>query len=904
MNNINQNKIIVKGARENNLKDVNFEFPKNELVVFTGVSGSGKSSMAFDTLFAEGQRRYVESLSSYARQFLGNMKRPEVDLIEGLSPSIAINQKAISHNPRSTVGTVTEIYDYLRLLYARIGHPHCPICNREVAPQTSKQIVNQIILNVQSKLLGPESFRFLVLSPMVRNKAGDFRGLTENLRKQGFKWIRADNFLIDLYSEFSIAKTNKHNIDAVIDRVTVSKENFKKESIKELTDRLIDDVEQAMKLSNGLVVISEVVDPSFTFPENPKEMIDTLFSENYACPNCNISLPQIEPRLFSFNSPQGACSECKGLGSKFQIDRSKFPEWKAKMLESKYFTSTSETVREELEKFMIKETCPLCLGSRLNQEALSVTILTKNIYEISRLPVEQLSNWIQNLDSELQSDKEKEILLPIRKEISSRLEFLLAVGLDYLSLEREAGTLSSGESQRIRLASQIGTGLTGVLYILDEPTIGLHSRDNDRLINTLKKLKELGNTVVVVEHDEDVIRNADYVVDFGTYAGKNGGEIVAQGSLEELLSSKTSLTGKYISGQMSIKSSPSKANLGESIKLSGCRQWNLKNINVEFPINSFICVTGVSGSGKSTLIHDTLYGGIRKGIYCSYYGTIGEYDSIDGYQYISDVLLVDQSPIGKTPRSNPATYTKVFDEIRKLMSKTTEAQIRGFGPGRFSFNVKNGRCDACEGQGQIKIEMQFLPDIYVTCEECGGSRYKDETLEVDYKGKNIAEILKMTIDEAAEFFKNIPIIKRKLSTIQEVGLGYLELGQPSNTLSGGESQRLKISRELVKKIGSKTLYILDEPTTGLHFYDIDKLIKVLRKLVDMGNTVVVIEHNLDVIKNSDHIIDMGPEGGEKGGYVLVSGTVDEVISCKSSYTGKYLKKHLSLHDLQLSKTAK
>ncbi len=904
MNNINQNKIIVKGARENNLKDVNFEFPKNELVVFTGVSGSGKSSMAFDTLFAEGQRRYVESLSSYARQFLGNMKRPEVDLIEGLSPSIAINQKAISHNPRSTVGTVTEIYDYLRLLYARIGHPHCPICNREVAPQTSKQIVNQIILNVQSKLLGPESFRFLVLSPMVRNKAGDFRGLTENLRKQGFKWIRADNFLIDLYSEFSIAKTNKHNIDAVIDRVTVSKENFKKESIKELTDRLIDDVEQAMKLSNGLVVISEVVDPSFTFPENPKEMIDTLFSENYACPNCNISLPQIEPRLFSFNSPQGACSECKGLGSKFQIDRSKFPEWKAKMLESKYFTSTSETVREELEKFMIKETCPLCLGSRLNQEALSVTILTKNIYEISRLPVEQLSNWIQNLDSELQSDKEKEILLPIRKEISSRLEFLLAVGLDYLSLEREAGTLSSGESQRIRLASQIGTGLTGVLYILDEPTIGLHSRDNDRLINTLKKLKELGNTVVVVEHDEDVIRNADYVVDFGTYAGKNGGEIVAQGSLEELLSSKTSLTGKYISGQMSIKSSPSKANLGESIKLSGCRQWNLKNINVEFPINSFICVTGVSGSGKSTLIHDTLYGGIRKGIYGSYYGTIGEYDSIDGYQYISDVLLVDQSPIGKTPRSNPATYTKVFDEIRKLMSKTTEAQIRGFGPGRFSFNVKNGRCDACEGQGQIKIEMQFLPDIYVTCEECGGSRYKDETLEVDYKGKNIAEILKMTIDEAAEFFKNIPIIKRKLSTIQEVGLGYLELGQPSNTLSGGESQRLKISRELVKKIGSKTLYILDEPTTGLHFYDIDKLIKVLRKLVDMGNTVVVIEHNLDVIKNSDHIIDMGPEGGEKGGYVLVSGTVDEVISCKSSYTGKYLKKHLSLHDLQLSKTAK
>ncbi len=894
MNKNPQNTIIVKGARENNLKNVNFDFPKNKMVVFTGVSGSGKSSMAFDTLFAEGQRRYVESLSSYARQFLGNMKHPEVDLIEGLSPSIAINQKAISHNPRSTVGTVTEIYDYLRLLYARIGHPHCPECHREVAPQTSKQIVNQIIDTAKNNIFGPESYRFLVLSPLVRDKAGDFRGLTENLRKQGYKHIRVDNRLFDLYSDFSIVKTNKHNIDAIVDRVTVTKDNFKPENRKEIFDRLIDDVEQAMRLSNGLVIVSRVDDPSFTFPENPSIMTDTLFSENYACPNCNISLPQIEPRLFSFNSPQGACSECKGLGLKFQIDRSQFPEWKAKMLENKYFTSTSETVREEIEKLMIKETCPLCSGSRLNQESLSVTVLSQNIYQISRLPVDQLSTWLSDLDNNLDSDKEKEILLPIKNEIASRLDFLLAVGLDYLSLEREAGTLSSGESQRIRLASQIGTGLTGVLYILDEPTIGLHSRDNDRLISTLKKLKQLGNTVVVVEHDEDVIRSADHIVDFGKFAGKSGGEIVAQGELKEVLKSKNSITGQYLSGKLSINSSPTRIPPAEFIKITGCSQWNLKNIDVSFPVNNFICVTGVSGSGKSTLIHDTLYGGIRKSIYGSYYGTIGNYDNIVGHQYVSDVLLVDQSPIGKTPRSNPATYTKVFDEIRKLMSQTTEAQIRGYTAGRFSFNVKNGRCEACEGQGQIKIEMQFLPDIYVTCEECSGTRYKDETLEVQYKGKNIAEILKLTIDEAAEFFKNIPLIKRKLSTIQDVGLGYLELGQPSNTLSGGESQRLKISRELVKKQGSRTLYILDEPTTGLHFYDIDKLIKVLRKLVDMGNTVVVIEHNLDVIKNADYIIDMGPEGGEKGGFILVSGSVSDVMACPGSYTGQYLKKHLKI----------
>jgi len=887
-----QTKIIVKGARENNLKNVSFEFPKNQLVVFTGVSGSGKSSMAFDTLFAEGQRRYVESLSSYARQFLGSMKRPEVDLIEGLSPSIAINQKAISHNPRSTVGTVTEIYDYLRLLFARIGHPHCPQCGREVSPQTTKQIVTNIIDQARSAVTGPFTYRLLILAPVVRDRRGDFKGLTDNLRKQGYKWIRVDNSVINLYSDFGIAKTNKHNIDAVIDRVSINKDNLKETG--ELYARLVDDAEQAMKLSNGLVVASRIDDQSFDFPEKPKEMSDNLYSENYACPICNISLPEIEPRLFSFNSPQGACPECKGLGSKFQIDRSKFPEWKAQYLESRYYNSPSDAVREELEDLMIKENCPLCNGSRLNKDALSFTITGKNIYEATRFSIENLTNWIGGLESELVSDKELEILSPIRKEIITRLEFLLAVGLDYLSLNREAGTLSSGESQRIRLASQIGTGLTGVLYILDEPTIGLHSRDNDRLIATLKKLRDLGNTVVVVEHDEDVIRNADYIVDFGLYAGKNGGEIVAQGSLEDIVNSDKSITGKYLSGRTAItgvakqpcqKTSP-------KISITGCSQWNLKNIKVDFPINRLIAVTGVSGSGKSTLIHDTLYGGIRKSIYGSYYGTLGKFDKIEGTGNISDVLLVDQSPIGRTPRSNPATYTKIFDDIRVLMAKTTEAQIRGFGAGRFSFNVKSGRCEACQGQGQIKIEMQFLPDIYVTCDECHGTRFKEETLEVDYKGKNVAEILKLTIDEAAEFFKNIPSLRRKLDTIQEVGLGYLELGQPSNTLSGGESQRLKISRELVKKSGSRILYVLDEPTTGLHFYDIDKLIKVLRQLVDKGNTVVVIEHNLDVIANSDWIIDMGPEGGEKGGKIIACGTVEDIIKSKESYTGAYLAKKL------------
>ncbi|MEL7666069.1 MAG: excinuclease ABC subunit UvrA [Candidatus Shapirobacteria bacterium] len=891
-----QNKIVIRGARENNLKNISFEIPKNQFIAFTGVSGSGKSSMAFDTLFAEGQRRYVESLSSYVRQFLGNIKRPEVDLIEGLSPSIAINQKAISHNPRSTVGTITEIYDYLRLLVARIGHPHCPNCGREVIPQTSKQIVTQIINTLKSEVVSSPN-RFLILSPLVRNKAGDFRGLLENLRKQGFKWIRVDGRIVDLYSDFGIVKSNKHNIDAICDRISVDKQALK--NTDNLFSRLIDDVELAIKFSNGQVIMATIHDSGFDFPENPKDVSEILFSENFACPVCNLSLPTIEPRLFSFNAPQGACPECKGIGSKYQIDRNKFPEWKAKILENRYFTTENEVIREELEKFMIKEACPLCHGDRLNHEALSVTILDENIAQISRYSIANLYKWAKDLPQKLERTQEKEVMESINREIFFRLEFLLAVGLDYLSIDREAGSLSSGESQRIRLASQIGTGLTGVLYILDEPTIGLHPRDNDRLIVTLKKLKDLGNTVIVVEHDEDIIKSADHIVDFGPYAGKNGGEIIAQGSLKDIISNPKSITGQYLSGKKTVNPKQeillptlSKESAGK-ISITGCRQWNLKNITVDFPLNKLISVTGVSGSGKSTLVHDTLYGGVRKATLGAYYGTIGEYDKIDGAEYLNDVLLVDQSPIGRTPRSNPATYTKLFDDIRKLMAETVESKIHGFDSGHFSFNTKGGRCEACEGQGQIKIEMQFLPDIYVTCDQCHGTRYKDETLEVTYKDKNIADILDMTFDEAADFFKNINSIKRKISTIQEVGLGYLKLGQPSNTLSGGESQRLKISRELVKKINGRILYILDEPTTGLHFYDIDKLIKVLRKLVDMGNTVVTIEHNLDVIRNSDWVIDLGPEGGDKGGEIVATGTPEDITKVAKSYTGQYLRRYFS-----------
>lgn len=885
-------KIIIRGARENNLQNVSLEFPKSKLVVFTGVSGSGKSSLAFDTLFAEGQRRYVESLSSYARQFLGNLKRPDVDVIEGLSPAVAINQKAVSHNPRSTVGTITEVYDYLRLLFARIGHPHCPQCGREVAPQTSRQICDHIMsqAKVSSDKLTP--YRLLLLSPLVRHQAGDFRGLTQNLRQQGYKYLRADGHIVNLYSDFGLAKSNKHNLDVVVDRLSFTPDWTT--NPEALSNRLIESIEQALKLSDGLVIAARVDDAGFDFPEIPTKLVDSLYSEKFACPVCNLSLPEIEPRLFSFNSPQGACLDCKGLGSKLQIDRSKFPEWKARHLENRYFSSPSEATRQEIERFMIKTRCQTCQGSRLNPQSLAITVLGENISQVSAHSIDHLFNWVGNLSSHLDSDKEREILSSIEREIHSRLEFLLAVGLDYLSLDREAGTLSSGESQRIRLASQIGTGLTGVLYILDEPTIGLHPRDNDRLITTLRKLRDLDNSVVVVEHDEEVIRAADYIVDFGPQAGKHGGQIVATGTLSEIQQNPASITARYLQPHPKdhVSSHLSHVTNSSPITLTGVRQWNLKDITVDFPLHSLVCVTGVSGSGKSTLVHDCLYGAICKEILGSYYGHLGQYDKITGAKQLTDVLLVDQSPIGRTPRSNPATYTKIFDDIRNLLARTPEAQIRGFGPGRFSFNVKGGRCEACEGQGQIKIEMQFLADIYVTCDECHGTRFKQETLEVEYKGKNIAQILKLTIDEAVDFFGNLPSLRRKLLTVQKVGLGYLELGQSSNTLSGGESQRLKISRELVKKQSGHTLYIMDEPTTGLHFFDIEKLLVVLRELVDKGNTVLLIEHNLDVVRASDWIIDLGPDGGDKGGYLVAQGTVADIIASPSSHTGRYLKASL------------
>jgi len=886
-----QKYIIVKGAREHNLADISLKIPKNKLVLFTGVSGSGKSSMAFDTLFAEGQRRYVESLSSYARQFLGNITRPKVDLIEGLSPSVAINQKAVSHNPRSTVGTVTEIYDYLRLLFAKIGHPHCPLCGHELSSQSDRQILANILPQIELDLSQNTQTRFLILSPMVKNKSGDFRGLFKSLRSEGYKYARIDGHIVDLYQNFAVAKTNKHTIEAVIDRVSIDTKTYKQN--QSFQDRLLDDIDQALNLGDDFMTVSFIYDSSLIFPDQPKQFKDTLYSQKFACPNCNISLPPLEPNLFSFNLPQGACQRCKGLGFEYKIDTSKIPGWKAKILENKYFTTDSDLVRNSLDGYMTKNICPKCSGCRLNDDALSVTILDKNIYQISLLSINKLSDWIDNLPSQLIAGKDKQILKPIRKELSSRLQFLLAVGLDYLSIDRTAGTLSSGESQRIRLASQIGTGLTGVLYVLDEPTIGLHPRDNHRLITTLKKLRDLGNSLVVVEHDEELIRQADHIVDFGPLAGKKGGQIVSQGSLEHILADPLSLTGKYLSKTKKIKSLISKVTIKNPKKLviTGCGQWNLKNIDVTIPLNKFVCITGVSGSGKSTLVHDTIYGVVKKQFEPSYRGDIGKFKSIDGRQYIDNILLVDQSPVGRTPRSNPATYTKVFDDIRKLMASTTESKIRGFSASHFSFNTKGGRCPICRGQGQIKVKMQFLPDIYVTCEECAGKRFKDEVLEVDYKGKNISDILNLTIEEAFVFFNNISNITRRLSTLDQVGLSYLKLGQPSNTLSGGESQRLKISRELVKKSEGNTLYILDEPTTGLHFYDIEKLLLVLRKLVDKGNSVLIIEHNLEVIKNSDWIIDLGPEGGDQGGYIVAQGTAEDIKNSPKSYTGNYLKKH-------------
>ncbi len=894
--------IRVVGAKEHNLQNIDLEIPKNKLVVLSGVSGSGKSSLAMDTIYAEGQRRYVESLSSYARQFLGMMKRPEVDAIDGLSPAIAIDQKGLSHNPRSTVGTVTEIYDYLRVLFARIGHPHCPNCGREVARQTSVGITRQILEVFKKKVSEEKTARFFILAPAVRDKRGEFSQLFQNLRRKGFEKVRIDGRIYYLHEDLLLIKTNRHNIEVVVDKFNL----IKKFKAEEFEQRVQDAVEIALDLADGMVILSEVKDKDFVFPEKPQELSDQLFSNRLYCPYCHLSLAEIEPRLFSFNAPQGACPECHGLGAKLKVDRSRISPWRADLLESQYYSTTSDAVREEIEKLMVRETCPICQGARLKPEALGVTVKQKSIATVSALPLDSLWQWTKNLPQEIDSSVEKEISGPILKEIGSRLEFLVAVGVDYLTLDRTASTLSVGEAQRIRLASQIGTGLTGVLYVLDEPTVGLHQRDTQRLIKTLRRLRDLGNTVVVVEHDQEVLEAADWIIDFGPGAGKKGGRVVAVGTPEEIKKNSNSLTGRYLSGKKKVSAqnhpeqshpqggvAPAAHPGGERIQyltISGCSEHNLKDLTVSFPLHQFIGVTGVSGSGKSTLIHETLYPALKKALEPYFREKAGRFNLLKGYEAIDQVHLVDQSPIGRTSRSNPATYSGVFTDIRELFTQTKEAHLRGLTKSHFSFNVNGGRCEACRGQGMIRIEMQFLSDVWVTCEECGGTRFKKEILEVQYKEKNIHEVLKLTIDEALIFFAAFPKITQKLKVLQKIGLDYLELGQPSPTLSGGESQRLKLARELVKPASRHTVYLLDEPTTGLHFADVELLLTVIRELVDKGNTVITIEHNLDVIKNADWIIDLGPEGGEKGGQIVAEGTPQQIAQNPNSYTGKYLKK--------------
>ncbi len=988
--------IQITGARQHNLKNVSMAIPKNRLVVLTGMSGSGKSSLAFDTLYAEGQRRYVESLSSYARQFLGVMGKPEVDHIEGLSPAISIDQKTTSHNPRSTVGTITEIYDYLRLLFARVGHPHCPNCGREIASQSVDQIVNHVMdeLEVRAK---QTPARIMVMSPVVRDRKGEFSSLFVSLQKKGYQRVRIDHKLYDLNENFSLIKTNKHTIEAVIDRLsTFKKELDNPEMRKTFRSRLSQSIEEALKLADGLVTISFIEDASLDFPTTPKEFTDRLFSEKFACSECGISLPEIEPRLFSFNSPHGACEVCSGLGSLLKIDEQKVvaasltlsegaiipfarmmgnDTWWSRLvqtvvesegydfrktpfqemseeaqrtllygsehiyevegenrfgrqttieekfegfihnLERRYQETDSEFIRKEIEQYMERQICEKCHGTRLKPEALAITIDKKNIAQITELAIVKTFTWIETLQP-LLSEKENAIGSSILKEISARLRFLISVGLDYLTLNREAGTLAGGEAQRIRLASQIGTGLTGVLYVLDEPTIGLHQRDNHQLIETLKNLRDKGNSVVVVEHDRDLMLAADYIFDFGPHAGKHGGEIVAEGTPEQIMSNKKSVTGKYLSRKKDVERSIKQKNGGSAslefsihtpelivppdseaittgtqpaIRIYGASHNNLKSIDVSFPLRTLTCITGVSGSGKSTLLHDTLYYNVAKNLAKAIDQQPGKIDSIVIPDEVKRITLIDQSPIGKTPRSNPGTYTKIFDYIRTVFANTKDARTRGYTSGRFSFNVKGGRCETCQGDGQLKIEMQFLPDIYVTCEVCKGSRYNEETLAVKYKEKSIADVLHMTVDEAVEFFSGHSTLRKKLTTLQEVGLGYIELGQPAPTLSGGEAQRVKLSRELSVRTSEHCVYLLDEPTTGLHFEDIQKLLHVLDQLVAQNNTVILIEHNLDVIKNADWLIDLGPEGGERGGDIIATGTPQHIAHTANSYTGKFLK---------------
>lgn len=932
--------IFVKGAREHNLKNIDVKIPRDKLVVFTGVSGSGKSSLAFDTIYSEGQRRYVESLSTYARQFLGQMDKPDVDYIEGLSPSISIDQKSTSNNPRSTVGTVTEIYDYLRLLFARVGKPHCPHCEKPIQRQTVDQVVDSL-------LTMPEGSKIKVLAPVIKGQKGEHKKLLARLFKDGFVRVLVDGHEYTSDEEINLEKNKKHNISAVVDRLVI------KDSIR---SRLAESLELAFELSEGIVSILHLKD------EGEEE---NTFSRDFACPECGFSLPELSPRMFSFNAPFGACPECDGLGNKHEIDPAlvvdmsksiedgaiipwannfytfynqvlgemakikKIPldkplrdltkkqldtilygngeerftvtytnaygetrnfrtayEGVINNLRRRYSETKSDAAREEIEKYMTANLCPACEGKRLKPEILWVLIGEASINEVTGMSVEEALEFFSNLSL---GEREAFIARQVVKEIKERLSFLVDVGLDYLTLDRAAGTLSGGEAQRIRLATQVGSSLVGVLYVLDEPSIGLHPRDNDRLLATLQRLRDLGNTVIVVEHDEDTMKIADYIIDIGPGAGVHGGQVVAAGSYEEILAVEESLTGQYLSGELDINTPEIRRNgNGESLLVKGAGEHNLKDIDVKIPLGKLVVITGVSGSGKSTLVQDIIYPGLMKNMTRGRHRP-GKHETIENIELLDKVINIDQSPIGRTPRSNPATYTGGFDGIRELFSETAEAKMRGYKPGRFSFNVRGGRCEACSGDGIIKIEMHFLPDVYVPCEVCKGKRYNRETLEVKYKGKNIADVLEMTIDEAVDFFENIPKIYRKMKVLQDVGLGYMRLGQPAPTLSGGEAQRVKLATELSKRSTGKTLYILDEPTTGLHKHDVKHLLSVLERLVEVGNTVLVIEHNLDVIKCADHIIDLGPEGGEKGGEIVVLGTPEQVAKCEKSYTGRYLR---------------
>ena len=956
-------KIIVRGAREHNLKNIDVEIPRNKLVVITGLSGSGKSSLAFDTIFAEGQRRYVESLSAYARQFLGQMEKPAVDQIEGLSPAVSIDQKGVSHNPRSTVGTVTEVYDYLRLLYARAGTPHCPQCGRPVRPQSAEQIVEQ----VQAL---PDGTRIQILAPLIKERKGNHQGVFEDVRKAGFVRVRVNGELRQVEEQIELDRYKNHTIEAVVDRLVIKHTAESEEERTAARTRLTDSIETALVLGGGIVIINDVT--------NPEAAVDLLYSEHLYCPYDGTSIPEIEPRSFSFNTPHGACPECQGLGVKRVIDpemivpnpdlslnegaivawptddkqgyywqileatcrhfqipldkpfgslnkaqqkivlhgstqevaveyvnregakriyRTKF-EGVVTNLQRRYTETNSDYIRNQIEEYMSEQPCEACGGTRLNPVARAVTIDGRNIVDITSLPVGTALEWADTLADPSATplgNREQMIAQSILKEIRERLRFMMDVGLDYLTLNRSAGSLSGGEAQRIRLATQIGSQLMGVLYVLDEPSIGLHQRDNARLIRTLQGMRDLGNTVLVVEHDEDTMRASDWIIDLGPGAGVHGGRIVAEGTPEQLMAHETSLTGGYLSGQLRIPvPEKRRKGTGEMIKVVGASENNLKNVDVEIPLGKLVCITGVSGSGKSTLLMDIISKRLAQVFYKSRVRP-GAHQTIEGLEAVDKLVEIDQSPIGRTPRSNPATYTGIFGPLRDLFAAMPESKVRGYKPGRFSFNVKGGRCEACEGQGVNRIEMQFLPDIYVPCEVCHGTRYNRETLQVKYKGKNISEVLEMTIEEALEFFDAIGPIQRKLQTLVDVGLTYIKLGQPAPTLSGGEAQRVKLGRELSKIATGRTIYILDEPSVGLHSHDVAKLIVALNKLVDKGNTAMIIEHNLDIIKVADYIVDLGPEGGARGGQIIATGTPEEVAQNAASYTGAFLRPYLNGH---------